>query len=157
METDLMLAVDDILKEKHAEREAKNTGKAYKRATAPTPKPDATVKDPKVKTEPATLLPPDSGAVQHTEAHHALKDFFEIMDEPGHEENVRLQRVWEFLQAKHPNKSLNEYKYQLRRLEDKIGVPRIGETRLGKLHQYTQAQQHVEEALRWRKSIARKN
>lgn len=156
MDTDLILAVNDILSEKHAEREAKNMGRTYKKVTTPPPKPDAKVKNPKVKTEPSDLLPSDTGAVQHTETHHALKNFFEIMDEPGHEENIRLERVWEYLQEKYPNQSLNEYKYQLRRLEDKIGVPRIGETRLGKLHQYIQAQKHVEEALRWRKSIARK-
>lgn len=129
---------------------------APKEKVEPTP-----VKEPvpEKKNEPVIVIEkegddrPDSTFI---ESHGALKDFFEITGELGSTESNKLRAIWEYVRAKSPKQPLNEYVYQLRRLESKIGPPHIGQSRLNKLYAYINAQRMVENAERWRDGIVTK-
>jgi hypothetical protein len=88
-------------------------------------------------------------------SHHVLKDFFEI-DRVGYLEDEKLAYIWEYLREKYPKAPLQEYLHQLRMIENKVGQPRIGQSRLSLVHDYLRAQKMVEDAERWRDGIINK-
>lgn len=87
------------------------------------------------------------------EAHHVLKDYFDIEDEPGYTENEKLRAIWGYLGEKYPSKQLLERKHQLRQIELKLGEVKLGQSRLGRIHDYIMAQKMVEDAERWRDGV----
>lgn len=102
-----------------------------------------------VKEETMTPAAPIADEHSSIESHGFLKRFFEI-DSMGFEEGEKLRNVWAYLGEKFPQAPLQERLHQLRQIENKLGQPRLGQTRLGRIHDYLQAQKMVENAERWR-------
>lgn len=86
------------------------------------------------------------------ESHGYLKSFFEI-DSMGFEEGEKLRTIWGYLSEKFPKALLQERLHQLRKMEQKMGQPKLGQSRLGRLHDYIHAQKMVEDAERWRDGV----
>lgn len=103
------------------------------------------------------IVEADTGKTESTyiESHGVLKDFFEI-DNLGAVEGEKLREVWDYLRQEYPKQPLQERFHQLRSLESRIGQPKLGQTRLGKLHSYIRAQQMVKQAEKWRDGIISK-
>lgn len=89
------------------------------------------------------------------ESHGYLKRFFEI-DSIGFDEGEKLRAIWGYLGEKFPRALLQERLHQLRKMESKMGQPKLGQSRLGRLHDYIQAQKMVEDAERWRDGVVGK-
>lgn len=87
------------------------------------------------------------------EAHEVLKDFFEIEDEVGYSEGEKLRDIWAYLSDKFPRAQFRERVHQLRKVENKLGQPAVGQSRLGKIHTYIYAQKVFEDAQRWRDGV----
>lgn len=110
------------------------------------------VKPIEVVEQPATPISPLEREHSFIESHGALKDFFEI-DRMGYEEGEKLRSVWAYLGEKFPSKGLQERIHQLRKIESKLGQPKLGQSRLGRIHSYINAQKMVEDAERWRDGV----
>lgn len=61
-----------------------------------------------------------------------------------------LQEIWDYLGKESGSETTVERLHALRQLENKLAPPRIGQSRLAKIHSYVQAQQIVEKAEKWR-------
>lgn len=63
---------------------------------------------------------------------------------------TQLQEIWDFLGEDTSSELTSERLYALRTLENKLAPPKIGQTRLSKVHSYIQAQRVVKQAEKWR-------
>lgn len=61
---------------------------------------------------------------------------------------TKLQEIWDYLSK--DSELTSERLYQLRMLENRLSPPKIGQSRLEKLHDYIKAQNIVEQAEKWR-------
>lgn len=109
------------------------------------------VKPVEVKEEAPAFNPLDR---EHSfiESHGFLKNFFGI-DSMGFTEGEQLRTVWGYLGEKFPRKQLQERLHQLRKIESKLGQPKLGQTRLSRIHDYITAQKMVEDAEKWRDGV----
>lgn len=97
--------------------------------------------------EPTTTSPAHSTTpVEHL----SIKDRFNI-DTPTTDENKKLLAIWDFVKAKNPGKEIGDYIWEVINLEQTIGAPALGETRLDKLHRYVSLriqEQRIQEQLK---------
>lgn len=63
-----------------------------------------------------------------------------------------LQEIWDYLGKDSKSELTSERLYALRSLENRLSAPRLGQSRLFKIHGYIQAQREVERAEKWRDS-----
>lgn len=64
-----------------------------------------------------------------------------------------LGEIWEFLGEESKSELTTDRLMALRNLENRLSPPRIGQSRLYKIHQYVKAQQEVSRAEKWRNSF----
>lgn len=74
------------------------------------------------------------------------KERFFNLEHLGLEEAEKLQDVQAYLDKFPRTQQIHE----LRRIEQKLGQPGIGQSRLGKVHAYIRTQKLVDDAERWR-------
>lgn len=78
----------------------------------------------------------------------SVKSFFRII-EPTSEETEQLKAIQAYLRGKSDVEALTA----IRHIENRLGMPRIGETRLGRVYDYIKAMRMVEEAEDYRDSL----
>lgn len=67
--------------------------------------------------------------------HLAIAERFNI-DIPTQEEDKKLQEVWNHVSELSDTKEISDIMYQTMHLEQTLGAPKLGETRLDKLYRY---------------------
>lgn len=144
--TDIEQAIEDSRKAQDiVERAHEQLAAAPKREEVKaTPDPVIQIEDGMTKPEPAFI-----------ESHGILNDYFEV-DRVGFSEGEKLRGVWQLLREQFPNKPVQEYLHQLRQIESKLGAPRIGQSRLNRVHGYLMIQKQIEDAERWRDGMINK-
>lgn len=67
--------------------------------------------------------------------HLAIAERFNITS-PTKEENEKLQTIWDYVKAKGGERSMGDVIWDVINLEQTIGSPNLGQTRLDKLYKY---------------------
>lgn len=68
-----------------------------------------------------------------------------------------LQEIWDYLAEETNSELISEKLHALSALENRLSPPKIGQSRLIKIHQYIQAQKAVSQAEKWRDVHLRRN
>lgn len=83
-----------------------------------------------------------------------LVGFLEVGEsELNNKMQTTLNEIWEYLGEESKSELTSERLYALRQLENRLSPPRIGQSRLYKIHQYIKAQAEVQRAEKWRNSF----
>lgn len=77
-------------------------------------------------------------AAQNTDGvlHLSLKNQFNI-DTPTKEEDAMLREIWEYGKGISRGSEINDIIWEIMHLNSTLGAPRLGESRLARLHRYT--------------------
>lgn len=83
-----------------------------------------------------------------------LVGFLEVGEsELDNKMQTTLNEIWEFLGEESKSELTTDRLMALRNLENRLSPPRIGQSRLYKIHQYIKAQAEVQRAEKWRNSF----
>lgn len=85
-----------------------------------------------------------------------LIGFLELGNDIDNKTQTDLQEIWDYLGKETGSETTVERLYALRVLESRLSPPRLGQSRLNKVHSYIQAQQIVENAEKWRNGHLKK-
>ena len=83
----------------------------------------------------------------------ALKDYFNV-DDVTDAQRVKFETIWNYFADE--AKGVGDLLYKLRQLENRLGSPAIGESRLSKLHGYVKISAQIKDAELHRDSLLRK-
>lgn len=82
--------------------------------------------------------------------HLAIKNRFNI-DIPTKEEDQKLSTIWQYVKSQGDERGLGDIIWEVAHLEQTLGAPALGETRLDKLHRYVSLriqEQRIQEELK---------
>lgn len=103
--------------------------------------------------EPPKVQPPPSNDDQPFTAKPfaPLIGFLDVGEsELTNQNQTLLQEIWDYLGQESKSELTIERLQALRSLENRLSPPKIGQSRLHKIHGYVQAQRMVEQAEKWR-------
>lgn len=83
----------------------------------------------------APIVGSDPHTVSNPVEHLALSQRFNIQT-PTKEEDGMLQEIWSYVKAKKGDVPIHDVVWEVINLEQTLGAPRLGETRLNKLYRY---------------------
>lgn len=84
-----------------------------------------------------------------------LNNFFDIDRKTTNKEKQQLKDIMEFLEKDTDTKNEANIYVALRNIEEKLTSPKIGETRIGKIHNYIKTLKAIKEAEEERDSLLR--
>lgn len=115
---------------------------------------------PQIGTPETTEAPTTPAPVNNDDQPFTAKPFAPLVGflEVGESEltnkmQTTLNEIWEFLGQESKSELTTDRLMALRNLENRLSPPRIGQSRLYKIHQYVKAQQEVSRAEKWRNSF----
>lgn len=97
--------------------------------------------------------PAQATAPSDTTTHLLLANRFNI-DTPTKEEDGKLREIWQYAQSMTDSSDLQEILWQAIHLENTLGAPRLGESRLDKLYRFTKLKRQESQIQRELKDVA---
>lgn len=76
---------------------------------------------------------------------HPIRKYFEMDRFLNDEESKKLKEIAKYFSKK--NVSPEQYQHELRKLEIRLGGPQVGETRLGKIHNWLKLSDYLDNTL----------
>lgn len=85
-----------------------------------------------------------------------LNNYFDLDRKISNKEKQQLEQIMEFLEEDTDTKVEGNIYVALRNIEEKLTSPKLGETRIGKIHNYIKVLQEIKQAEKERDSFLRK-
>ncbi len=101
----------------------------------------------------STVAPKDAVSVKVDVPYPALKDYFNVEDVTD-AQRAKFEVIWKHFSDEAD--SVGDLMYKLRQLENRLGSPAIGESRLTRLHSYVKISAQIKDSEKQRDSLLRK-
>ena len=105
--------------------------------------------------EPQDIMdqPTDAGIQSPKVDFPQLKDYFNI-ESPTDAQKVKFAEIWEYFGEE--SKTIGDLMYKMRQLENRLGSPAIGETRMQKMYNYIKISKNIKDDEKRRDALLRR-
>lgn len=97
--------------------------------------------------------PPEAGIRPTTTEYPQLKDYFNV-DSPSDAQKEKFAEIWEFFSE--DSKTIGDLMYKMRQLENRLGSPALGETRMQKMYNYIKISRSIKDDEQRRDALLRR-
>lgn len=97
--------------------------------------------------------PVEAGIKPTTTEYPQLKDYFNL-ESPSDAQKEKFAEIWEYFGEE--SKSIGDLMYKMRNLENRLGSPAIGESRLQKMYNYIKISKDIKDDEKRRDALLRR-